>query len=416
MNVLEIIEHNEAIRRIRIFMISGAICSMVFYFLMTRVHPQYADFLPGRIAISIFSLFSVVFTYIKKDNLLFWSRILIRIGTMSFLMLYLYLLSINGWSLFHCWSYFVVAAIICSTSMTWNGYVQYAIVGVGGPLILSLWAPLNWLELFHFHSANIATFAIIGVSAKSTFRYKNEVSKLTNDLILQSKMAALGEMAGGISHEINNPLAIIKGAVEQIKRVGPDSSEDKEKFNNLTDKISRMVERITVVTGGLKEFSQDTADQNLHLHDLNTIIAEGIKMCMRRFPNSNVEISFTPPEYPSLCLCKRNQIIEIVLNLCTNAVEATIEKEAPMVHISLTKNDTQYSLSISDNGDGVSEAISGKVMEPFVTTKDIGKGLGLGLSISHGFSRVNGGELSYYRDGQLTHFVLTLPIPESTLL
>ncbi len=300
--------------------------------------------------------------------------------------------------------------------MTWNGYVQYAIVGVGGPLILSLWAPLNWLELFHFHSANIATFAIIGVSAKSTFRYKNEVSKLTNDLILQSKMAALGEMAGGISHEINNPLAIIKGAVEQIKRVGPDSSEDKEKFNNLTDKISRMVERITVVTGGLKEFSQDTADQNLHLHDLNTIIAEGIKMCMRRFPNSNVEISFTPPEYPSLCLCKRNQIIEIVLNLCTNAVEATIEKEAPMVHISLTKNDTQYSLSISDNGDGVSEAISGKVMEPFVTTKDIGKGLGLGLSISHGFSRVNGGELSYYRDGQLTHFVLTLPIPESTLL
>lgn len=415
MNVLETLEHIEAIRRIRIFMLSCAICSLVFYFLMTSVHPMYQDFLPGRLAISIFSLLSFIFTFIKKENLLFWSRLLIRISTISFIVLYLYLLHTNDWSLFHCWSYFVVAAIICSTSMTWDGYVQHSIAGVGGPLLLTFWAPLSWPELVHFHSANITTFAIIGVSVHSTFKYKGEVTKLTNELILQSKMAALGEMAGGISHEINNPLAVIKGAIEQIKRVGPEGAEEKEKFANLSDKISRMVERITIVTGGLKEFSHDTADQHLHLHDLNSIITEGIKMCMRRFPNSRVEITFNTPEEASYCLCKRNQIIEIVLNLCTNAVEATLHKPVALVHISLKKTNNEFELNISDNGDGISESVSGKVMEPFVTTKEIGKGLGLGLSISHGFSKVNGGELTYYREGLLTNFVLTLPVPEEVV-
>lgn len=412
-SVFDNIEYVESLRKFRLSFISSAICSPLFYYLMTSLNSSYQDFIPGRVAISILSLIGLIATFSLEKNKVKYAHLILCFVTVSFIVLYMYLLHINNWSVFFCWSYFVCAAIICSITMTWNAYLLHSVIGVGGPLILGFWSPMSTLALFHFHSANIASFLLIGVSVHSIFKYKKEVAKLTNDLIQQSKMAALGEMAGGISHEINNPLAIIKASVEQLKRVAPESLESKDKFDNLNEKINRMVDRITTIIAGLREFSQENDNHELELHDLNEVINLGIQLSMSKFNNLETEIKFTPAKDPAWCLCKKNQIIQVIMNLCSNALEATERTDQPLVEISLEKSKQYYTITIVDNGLGVLEEHASKVMEPFFTTKEIGKGLGLGLSAAHGFAKVHGGELNLERTKEKTRFVLKLPVPNS---
>jgi signal transduction histidine kinase len=409
-DILNHLERQVSLKRIRIFLLSCSVCSMLFYYLMTSLNSSYVDFLPGRIAITLFAFLVFLTTYIKQDNLIERSRAGLRICSVTFTLLYLYLLPLNHWSIFHCWSYFVVGAILCSTSMDWDTYLQNAILSIAGPFILGFWSPLNWMELLHFHSANIATFGIIGVAVHSTFKYKNEAAKLTHILVEKSRMAALGEMSGGISHEINNPLTVIKAAVEQLKRVAPSEPIDHEKFLNLTEKISRMSNRISEVTNGLREFSQDNSDQSPEIHDLNEIIELGIKLCRRKFKENEIEILFNPSREKAACLCKKNQISQAILNLCTNAVEATKEIPQPFIKVTLQNDTAFYTISISDNGKGIATEHASKIMEPFFTTKEIGQGLGLGLSTSHGLVKVHGGDLYFSRSNEITSFNLKLPI------
>ncbi len=405
-------EYNQALRRVRIFLLSTFLCCLTYYFVLINIDSTHLDFLPGRLFVCFLSVLGLVASFVSQRDKYKWGIFYLRFASIAFLVLYLYLLHINNWSLFYCWSYFILAAILSSSAINWQFYLVHATLGFVAPLIMGFYSPLTPLELFHFHSANLVVFALIGISVYNNFLYKREVARLTKDLIEQSKMAALGEMAGGISHEINNPLAIIKGAIEHLKRVPPSAADDVAKFDNLTDKISRMVLRITKITNGLKEFSQDNTDQNLEMHDLNDIIDDGIRLCMRKFKDSEVDITFHPTD-TSLCLCKKNQITQIILNLCTNSVEATISKLAPQITITLSREKDYYIISIVDNGVGIAENQASKIMEPFFTTKEVGHGLGLGLSAAHGFAKVHGGELHHEPMKELTRFNLKLPIPHN---
>lgn len=413
MNIFSDFENRQETLKARLFLACAFFCSFIFYYFMSTINPLYIDFLYGRYAIATFCLIGFILSFIEKNNNQ-WSMVFWRLSALSYIALYLYLLHINDWSVFHRWSFFVTAAIICASAVTWRDYLLFAIVSLSSPLVLGFLSPLPILEQVHFHSANLAVFLLIGISAQSNFRYKKEVTKLTNKLIEQSKMAALGEMAGGISHEINNPLAIIKASNEQLKRLPQGTQEDAEKFNHLSDKINRMVMRITKITSGLKEFAQDNAHQKIESHDLNEIIETGIHLCQRKFKNSEVEIIFSPLPEETLCLCRKNQIIQVIFNLCVNAVEATIHLAHPMISITVHIEDDFYHITVSDNGVGIHPDNASKIMEPFFTTKEIGKGLGLGLSGAHGFAKAHGGELSYEPTKNLTRFILKLPLRKTS--
>ncbi|MBC7712502.1 MAG: hypothetical protein H7177_04160 [Rhizobacter sp.] len=406
------IEYKQSLKRVRIFLLSTFICCLTYFFVITKINPDSFDYLPGRILVCMISLAGFITSFFGIDDRYKAALLYLRVASISFMLLYMYLLHINHWSLFYCWSYFVLAAILSSSSISWEFYLFHSLLGFTGPLILGFFSPLTPLELFHFHSANLVVFSLIGISVYTNYQYKKEVEKLTNGLIEQSKMAALGEMAGGISHEINNPLAVIKGAIEQMKRLPPQNKEDAEKFNILSDKISRMVNRITRITGGLKEFSQDNSDQSLELNDLNDLIDDGIRLSIRMFNDLETDIVFNPTD-KAMCLCKKNQIVQIIFKLCTNAIEATNNSASPLINITLGIEKDFYVIAISDNGVGISDANATKVMEPFFTTKEIGSGIGLGLSAAHGFAKVHGGELLLERNKLFTRFILKLPTPHS---
>ncbi len=408
LRVLNDLEEAQSLRRVRIFLFSSAICSMLFYYLMTALNSSYIDDIRGRLAISVTALTFLVATFFLKEPLK-WGRFLLRLCTISFILFYLYLLQLNHWSTFHCWSYFVVASIICSTSMTWNNYLLHASLGLGGPLLLSAMSPLTPLELMHFHAANLASFAIIGVAVHSNTQYKQEVLKLTKNLIEQSKMTALGEMAGGVAHEINNPLAIIKVSLEQIERIPLASSDDKEKFDKLADKISRMVIRINKLTSALKDFSIDGHLQVNRSHNMNELIETAVSLCHQKFKHTEILVHFTPLADTPMLKCKSNQIVQAIFNLCTNAFEATKNTSSPQIEVKLVRDQHDYVVHVIDNGIGIKPENIGKMMEPFFTTKEADKNLGLGLSVAHGVAKVHGGSLSFMPEEGQTHFIFRLP-------
>ncbi|MBC7712922.1 MAG: hypothetical protein H7177_06270 [Rhizobacter sp.] len=199
--------------------------------------------------------------------------------TIGYLVFYLYLLDINHWSVFHRWSYFVVVAILCSSALTWFDFLFYTSIGILAPLLFSFNTPLTLLELIHFHLANVVTLLLIGYSVRSHFRYKQKAIVLARQLVETSKMAVLGEMAAGVSHEMNNPLTVLIISGDQLKRLAEQKKFDQKKFLNLIDKINRMSTRISIIVNGLKDFSNKTLEEESELIQLINVINEAIKLC-----------------------------------------------------------------------------------------------------------------------------------------
>jgi signal transduction histidine kinase len=203
--------------KVRIFFLCAAICSPIFYFFMKHIQIGSIDSLFMRIFIFVLSLIGLMVTYLPRLNtkLNFFLYSIVRL---SYLALYLYMLSVNHWTMYQRWAYFVLASILCGSALRWKEYLFVSFFSVLAPLILGLLSSIPAIEQIHFLAANLATFVIIGLSVSSHYHFKSEVVNLTNSLIEKSQMAVLGEIAASISHEMNTPLMIFTNSLHQISR------------------------------------------------------------------------------------------------------------------------------------------------------------------------------------------------------
>lgn len=397
----------------RIYFFSAFICSFIFYYFMTHMDSQNIDFFAGRVVIALIALGGLIVTYAIPKKIAVIRLFLLAI-TVAYLGLYLHLLIANHWSVFHRWSYFVVAAILCGSALTWQDFIFNTIIGLLTPLLFSYHAPLSSLELIHFHSANAVTILIIGLSVRSHFRYRTEAALLSKSLVEKSKMAVLGEMAAGVSHEINNPLAVVITSNEQLKRLVEKEQFEPKKILDLIDKINRMTLRISKIVIGLKEFSSESYEEEENEPvNLNEIVLQSLKPFEEKFNSSGVKIKFLPEQRNLFVNGKKNKILEAVTHLISNAYDACSNESEPTITISLGVLDNFAKLTVADNGPGVPEELISKIMQPFFTTKDQGAGQGMGLSITHGIAQKHGGKLYLNKDESLSSFTLLLPFAKS---
>jgi C4-dicarboxylate-specific signal transduction histidine kinase len=211
-------------------------------------------------------------------------------------------------------------------------------------------------------------------------------------LLHQSKMSALGEMAGGIAHEINNPLAIIAGYVSRIESLVSLSVEasSREKLNHSLDGVRKSVERISGIIKGLQLFSRDSPMDPLQPFDLGTIVRDSLDLCREGLRVRGIELNWSPPTAPVLASCRPSQISQILVNLIQNARDAIQDVDGPKwIAITLSSPDSAPAISVEDSGPGVPEPIRSKIFQPFFTTKEPGRGTGLGLSISSALAESN---------------------------
>ena len=241
---------------------------------------------------------------------------------------------------------------------------------------------------------------------------EEELKATQAKLVTSAKMASLGEMAGGIAHEINNPLAIIKGKSELLaKRLGQGTLDPAKAKADLAA-ISATVDRMSKIVHGLRSFSRNCDHDPLDQSILGKVVADAIDLCSERFKNADVTLSINCPT-DTVIEARTTQITQILMNLLNNAFDAVQGLSNKWVCINAKASDTSIRISVSDSGPGIDPKLVERVMEPFFTTKEVGKGTGLGLSISKGIAESHGGTLTYQQDGAHTSFVLELPLRQS---
>ncbi|MFN9066485.1 MAG: ATP-binding protein, partial [Bdellovibrionales bacterium] len=229
-------------------------------------------------------------------------------------------------------------------------------------------------------------------------------------MLHSSQLASLGEMAGGVAHEINNPLAIIKSKSDLLKIMVEKGNLDPERLKESLQKISVTVDRIAKIVKSLRTFSRDSDKDTYEIIDIDKLIQDSTDLCFERFKNHKVQLILENNGKISLS-CRAIQIGQVILNLLNNSFDAVYETENPWVRVQYKHlNPDLIEISVTDSGLGIPADIVTRMMNPFFTTKEIGKGTGLGLSISKGLIEAHGGRLYYDETSKNTRFVIELPV------
>lgn len=245
-----------------------------------------------------------------------------------------------------------------------------------------------------------------------------ETEKLMEEeqLVNSSKMAALGEMASGIAHEVNNPLSIIIMKIAQLRRKFEESSLTEEELNDGLIKVAFTAQRIGNVVKGLSAISRNAEFDPMKKVSIASVIEDTLQLCRERFKANLIDLEADVENIREIEIeAKAPQIMQVLLNLLNNAFDAVSPLPEKWINLKAKINHDYVEIHITDSGKGIPDPLLGKIMQPFFTTKDPGKGTGLGLSISKGIIEEHQGHIYYKRNSPNTCFVIELPLCQKAL-
>lgn len=236
-----------------------------------------------------------------------------------------------------------------------------------------------------------------------------EIERNRQQLTNSSKLAALGEMAGGVAHEINNPLQILGLSIEQMRLLNLSKNRNIQEYDKLCDQMESTVDRVTNIIKGMKLISRDGKQDPFEKLDVRDVVHETLSFCKERFKNAGVKIFYFEEDLPDYWIAgQKVRLSQVILNLLNNAYDALSKYKDKKIRVGLESTDSHIRIFISDNGPGVPDEVVDKIFQPFFTTKDIGKGTGLGLSISKGIIEQHQGTF-YLSEDHRSKFVIEIP-------
>ncbi len=216
-------------------------------------------------------------------------------------------------------------------------------------------------------------------------------AKLEKERLLSlhsAKLASLGEMAAGMAHEINNPLAIIAGNLSFLK----EFKDNESMFSAKVETISKSIMRIEKIVRGLGMFSKTSAHSELKLESLEGIASEALLLTEPKAKQSSTRVTLEIERDLSI-VCDAADIRQVIVHLLANAIDAVKGKADRWVKVRAYSEDSQVVLQVIDSGSGILPELKDKIFHPFFTTKDVGEGTGLGLSVAKGILNYHRAEL-----------------------
>jgi two-component system NtrC family sensor kinase len=259
----------------------------------------------------------------------------------------------------------------------------------------------------------IITMAIIVLRSRKLVEIQIESDKTRAQLEHASKLASVGELAAGIAHEINNPLAAINEEAGLIKDLtGHEFGRNVscEEIRPHLDSIQESVFRCRDITRKLMGFVRKS-DISLKSLDINSLLDDVLDgLLIRELRASNIEVvkhySYELPRINT----DGNQLQQVVLNIINNSIDAVGDRPGTITVTSF-RDEKYINIAIADTGKGISAEVLGKIFMPFFTTKEVGKGTGLGLSVSYGIIKNLGGKIEVESaPGEGSIFTIKLPI------
>ncbi len=225
-------------------------------------------------------------------------------------------------------------------------------------------------------------------------------------LEMSSKMATVGQMAGEIAHEINNPLTVLNLNIERCLMALEHS--DYSKVRILFEESKGTVKRIGETVNSLKKISHN-AEPNFEEVIIGSVIKDAINICKHMSKKKGIEINLDENNLDTKINCSQVEISQVVMNLISNSIFAVEGLDEKWIQISVKKDERNMSIEIVDSGKGIDKSVQEQMMQPFFTTKPVGEGSGLGLGICQAILQRHRGKLLYLEDRDHTTFQLILP-------
>ncbi|MCW7493067.1 ATP-binding protein [Leptospira sp. 2 VSF19] len=237
-----------------------------------------------------------------------------------------------------------------------------------------------------------------------------ELRERQNQLVESEKMASLGLLSAGIAHEINNPLNFILGGYFGVRRVLEGSALESEKTKMFLEAIKEGVDRTSKIVKGLNQFTRsgDSTEERFDLHE----ILENCLVILTHSLRDLVQVKKDMFSQPLVVKGNSGKIHQVFLNILTNAIQA-MEGKNGILGIQSNRDSKFGTIVISDTGVGIKKEYQNQIRNPFFTTKDPGKGVGLGLSIAYKIVQDHNGSIEMESEwGKGTTFRIILPIQE----
>ena len=239
---------------------------------------------------------------------------------------------------------------------------------------------------------------------------KAVIEAQTQTIAVTAKMSALGEMAGGMAHEINNPMGIIHARASDLMELAEEREAVPSRMViEAMEKIRNTAARVTKITLGLRKFARETRNDPIVDASVKDIVEDTLSFCTQRLKQNLVELRLQPIAPSLLMSCKPTEVSQVILNLLNNAVDAVQPLPEKWVELAVREEGDELEIAVTDSGNGIPENLREKMGQPFFTTKEVGQGTGLGLSISRGIAEAHGGTLQLDTSCAHTRFVVRLP-------
>ena len=245
---------------------------------------------------------------------------------------------------------------------------------------------------------SVAPLDTIGTNAGSVITWSDvtELSEMQEQLSRSRKLATVGQLAAGVAHEINNPLAAINTCAEATLR---DMRDDEQitalaasrDWNYYLEEIIRQVFRCKEITRGLLDLARQRRARRV-LCDLNTIVSESARLTEQRAQSDSVTIAINLDQNIGEVATDEGMVRQVLDNLLSNALDAV--GESGQITVSTLRAGERIAIEVADSGHGIPPEMLVRIFDPFFTTKDPGKGSGLGLAICYTLAEALGGALT----------------------
>ena len=255
-------------------------------------------------------------------------------------------------------------------------------------------------------------FILSNRMVKRVVRADREKEMMNEQIIEAGKLASVGELAAGIAHEINNPVAIMveeAGWIEDLLKED-DTCEDPAEVRRALKQIKNQGARCKQITHKLLSFARKT-DPELRKVQLNELIDEVVGLSEQRVKYSSVKLNLNLARHLPEVYVSPSEFEQVLLNLINNALDA-MAPDGGTLEITTRVDGRHVVVDVADTGQGIPKANLARIFDPFFTTKPVGKGTGLGLSICYGIIKKMEGEISVNSAvGLGTTFHVRLPLP-----
>lgn len=307
--------------------------------------------------------------------------------------------------------YFAVLFLVALVSLL-IFFVLYPLKEISKALLIGNSTPLSKLK---FKSNEFGSLARLVINYQDSIKEK---ASMQAQLYQAGKMASLGTLGAGIAHELNNPLTAVLGYADIIHETIKNDSLKSDKIKQQVAAIITQAERMRVIINHIREFSRAETGDKWKDENINNIIGNTLILMRQQILNNGIElIENLDPKLP-LVLCDQVKLESVIQNLLINARDAIKDlanSRRGRIEIStkfLTETKS-ISISIKDNGTGLSQKVQEHIFEPFVTTKPVGSGTGLGLSLVFGIIKEHGGDITFNTDADKgTEFTILLPLKQ----